>query len=66
MIVIEHLDDGRTYTYSDAGFKIMQETGIVYEDALDVVEHTYTETDQPIAPVQATAEEIESALEAIL
>ena len=43
--------DGRVYTYSDAGMKILQvETGIVYEDALDVPEsgYTYTETDIPI------------------
>lgn len=43
--------DDRVYTYSDAGMKILQvETGIVYEDALDVPEsgYTYTETDIPI------------------
>lgn len=47
MIRTEMRDD-RVYTYSDAGVKIMQnETGIVYEDALDVPEsgYTYTETD---------------------
>ena len=40
--------EDRVYTYSDAGMKILQvETGIVYEDALDVPEsgYTYTETD---------------------
>ena len=50
MIRIEMRDD-RVYTYSDAGMKILQvETGIVYEDALDVPEsgYTYTETDIPI------------------
>jgi len=43
--------DDRVYTYSDAGMKILQvETGIVYDDALDVPEsgYTYTETDIPI------------------
>lgn len=43
--------DDRIYTYSDAGMKILQvETGIVYEDALDMPEsgYTYTETDIPI------------------
>lgn len=43
--------DDRVYTYSDAGMKILQvETGIVYEDALDMPEsgYTYTETDIPI------------------
>lgn len=47
MIRTEQIGD-RVYTYSDAGVKIMQnETGIVYEDALDVPEsgYTYTETD---------------------
>lgn len=48
MIITEILEDGRTHTYSDAGFKIQQETGVVYEDAVDVVPHTYTETDIPI------------------
>ena len=48
MIVSEILEDGRTYTYSDAGFKIRQETGIIYESAIDTVSHTYTETDEPI------------------
>lgn len=47
MIRTEQIGD-RVYTYSDAGVKIMQnETGIVYDDALDVPEsgYTYTETD---------------------
>lgn len=47
MIRTETRDD-RVYTYSDAGMKILQvETGIVYEDAMDVPEsgYTYTETD---------------------
>lgn len=50
MIRTEMRDD-RVYTYSDAGMKILQvETGIVYEDALDVPDsgYTYTETDIPI------------------
>lgn len=38
------------YTYSDAGMKILQiETGIVYEDALDVPESGYTYTETNIA-----------------
>lgn len=48
MIVIENFEDGRIHTYSDAGMKIQQETGIIYDDAVDTVEHTYTETDIPI------------------
>jgi len=48
MIITETLEDGMTHTYSDAGFKIQQETGVIYDDAVDVVPHTYTETDIPI------------------
>lgn len=50
MICTEQVGD-RIHTYSDAGMKIVQnETGVVYEDALDVPEsgYTYTETDIPI------------------
>ena len=50
MIQTEQIGD-RVHTYSDAGMKILQvETGIVYEDALDVPTsgYTYTETDIPI------------------
>ena len=50
MIRIERFGE-HVYTYSDAGMKILQnETGIIYEDALDVPEtgYTYTETDIPI------------------
>lgn len=43
---------GVTYTHnhSDAGFLIRQnETGIIYDDAIDMIPcpYTYTETDQP-------------------
>ena len=50
MIRTEQIGD-RVHTYSDAGMKILQvETGIVYEDALDVPTsgYTYTETNIPI------------------
>lgn len=50
MICTEQVGD-RIHTYSDADMKIVQnETGVVYEDALDVPEsgYTYTETDIPI------------------
>jgi len=50
MIQTEQIDD-RVYTYSDTGMKILQvETGIVYDDALDVPTsgYTYTETNIPI------------------
>ena len=61
MIVVENMPDGRTHTYSDSGFKIMQETGAIYEDAIDTVQHTYTETSIPIEGGD-TAEEIVSIL----
>lgn len=37
-------------TYSDSGFKIVNEKGQKYSDAIDVEDHvgTYTETDEPI------------------
>lgn len=50
MIIVETIGD-RVHTYSDAGMKIMQDqTGIVYDDAMDVPKmgYTYTETDEPI------------------
>ena len=53
MIQTEMIGD-RVHTYSDAGMKIRQEqTGIVYEDAMDVPEagYTYTETDEPVSEV---------------
>ena len=37
-----------THTWSDSGFRIMQETGAGYDDAMDVTVHTYTETDELI------------------
>lgn len=45
-------DDGvKLYrSYSDQGFRIQQETGAVYDEAIDVesTTHTYTETNEPI------------------
>lgn len=67
MIVTERLSDGRIHTYSDAGFKILQtDTGNVYDDAVDVVEHVYTETDQLIDDVEISAEEMLAELENVL
>lgn len=54
MIVIEEVEiRNKTYkkTYSDEGYKIRQiETGIIYDEAIDILESTYTyeETDEPI------------------
>ncbi len=67
MIVTERLSDGRIHTYSDAGLKILQtDTGYIYDDAVDVVEHVYTETDQPIDDEEMNAEEMLAELEKIL
>lgn len=37
-------------TYSDQGFKVQNETGIQYDEAIDIEDavHTYTETDVPV------------------
>lgn len=59
MIRTEKIGD-YTHTYSDAGMKILQnETGIVYDDAMDVpaMKYTYTETTTPIEDRDITAEE---------
>lgn len=54
MIRTETIGD-RVRTYSDAGMKLRQlETGILYDDAVDVPGlYTYEETDQPIDEVDA-------------
>ena len=53
-------------TYSDAGFRILQnETGVVYDEAVDVVpcKYTYSETDEFIeATEEATDEDYQTAL----
>ena len=59
MIIVETIDD-RVHTYSDIGMKIKQEqTGIIYDDAMDVPEmgYTYTETDKPIEDEELTDSE---------
>ena len=52
MVVKEFIEnEERICHYSDAGFYILQnETGIEYEDAIDVLgaPYTYSETDKPI------------------
>lgn len=53
MIKTKTLEDGRTYTYSDRGIKIRQETGIIYDEAVDIIPHTYTETDIPVEDISA-------------
>ena len=60
MIISEIIENGnRIHHYSDAGFRILQnETGIVYDDAIDVMpcKYTYSETDELI-PVEEVVEE---------
>ena len=60
------------HTWSDAEMMIRQDsTGVLYEDAYDLVDHpeTYTETDIPIdagGEEEATPEEIAAALEEVI
>ena len=54
-MVREELIDGgeRIRHWSDNGMKIRQnETGVLYDDAVDIVpcRYTYTETDEPVEP----------------
>ena len=51
MIVTEQMESNRIRHYSDSGFRILQnETGIVYDDAADVLpcRYTYSETEELI------------------
>jgi hypothetical protein len=50
MIQTETLASGLIRTYSDRNLMIEQETGALYEEAVDIPNsgHTYTETDIPI------------------
>ena len=51
MIVTEQMENNRIRHYSDSGFRILQnETGIVYDDAVDVLpcRYTYSETGEPV------------------
>lgn len=61
MIIVELVDEGtRERRYSDIGMKLRQvETGILYDDAVDVIpcRYTYEETDVPVE-----AEEEEEAI----
>ena len=55
MIIVELVDDDtRERRYSDQNVKLLQvETGILYEDAVDVIpcKYTYEESDVPIESV---------------
>lgn len=55
MIIVESVDDDtRERRYSDKNVMLRQvETGILYEDAVDVIpcRYTYEESDVPIEPI---------------
>ena len=56
MIIVELVDNNtRERRYSDKNVKLLQvETGILYEDAVDVIpcRYTYKESDEPIEDVE--------------
>ena len=60
MVKSELIEDGkRIRHYSDSGFRILQnETGLVYDDAVDVVpcRYTYSETDELIEKEEIVGE----------
>lgn len=61
MIVSENLENNRIRHYSDSGMKIRQvETGIVYDDAVDVLpcKYTYEETDEPVPLPEISENEV--------
>ena len=62
----EQIGETQIRHYSDEGFKIRQiETGILYDDAVDVVpcRYTYEESNEPIEDYELTSDE---ALEIII
>ena len=56
MIIVELVDnDTRERRYSDKNVKLIQkETGILYDDAVDVIpcKYTYEESDEPIEVIE--------------
>jgi hypothetical protein len=66
MIIVETITiDGRefTHTHSDT-YKIRKiGTDEIYEDAMDILDFEYEETDIPIRSAEPTAEEMVEALE---
>ena len=51
MLIFKNINNSHIYHYSDSGMKIKQvETGIIYDDAIDVLpcRYTYEETNEPI------------------
>lgn len=68
MIITEYIEsENRERRYSDQGVKLRQiETGVLYDDAVDVIPcpYTYEESDEPIESVdeEATVADYEAAL----
>ena len=61
MIVSENLENDRIRHYSDSGKRIRQvETGIIYDDAVDVLpcKYTYEETDEPVQLPEISENEV--------
>ena len=60
MIKIQQIGETQIRHYSDEGFKIRQiETGILYDDAVDMVpcRYTYEESNEPIEDVELSSDE---------
>ena len=61
MIIVEYIEaENRERRYSDLNVKILQiETGVLYEDAVDIIPcpYTYEETDIPIEDEPAITDE---------
>lgn len=68
MIKAEEIN-GRIHHYSDAGFKLRQiETGVLYDDAVDVLpcKYTYEETDKLIPVEDASVEDKAEAYDILM
>lgn len=68
MIKTENLEN-RIRHYSDAGFKLRQiETGMLYDDAVDVLpcKYTYEETDELIPVEDASVEDKAEAYDILM
>lgn len=57
MLKIETLPDGRFHTYSDTFYIRQVATGVVYADAVDVVEKEYEETDELLPEEDISSDE---------
>lgn len=70
MVREELIESGqRVRHWSDAGYKIRQnETGVLYDDAVDVVpcQYSYSESDEPVEPEEATVEDKAEAYDILM